>query len=517
MSDRLLARHGGVYKKAMLAIAIILGLAIVLVVLEYFAGASAKLVITDRYSAELERLSLDRQAEYAGDAPNAYEALAAIVMDAKAANDQLFNELLERADEQGADADDPWAYDAFEPLYFVPDEGTPEQFEAARRRGVQALQDWEARGIFARTADLPALGPVARPATKSIVEDLMLPYTGASRTLARAQAARGRVAAEAGDHATLVRATDETLALGRHMGNHGYLIDWLVGVAVQELARSSMLDSLLLHPASDETVLQDLDAAIEREMQHRMPTLADALRGERLFSLDSFQHFFTDDGRGGGRFLPLQYARHIDSEFVDAQPSLTPFGDRKLSNLHGRLYLGRRATIQWFEGLYQRQIAAAEANSDDSAARNAELARYVDAVTWRNPVAQNSSIFFGTSRQVERRRRIQAAGTRVLLAIERYRLQHGAPPPTLGDLGDLLPDDLQNDPYTNQPWHYEPSPVDTMADGQPLLPGAHAWPYTLRSQPMPGHTPNPPEDRGIDPRSGVLIAMPIQGPQYDMP
>ncbi|MEQ9095728.1 MAG: hypothetical protein RIE32_05640 [Phycisphaerales bacterium] len=517
MLDLTAHRRGGVYKKLMLAIAIILGLAIVLIVLEYFAGASAKPVITDRYSAELEQRSLDRQAAYTGEGPNAYEQFGAIVMEAKAANDELFDALLERLDQQDTDEDDPWAYDAFEPLYFVPDEGTPEQFERARQRGVQALQDWEARGIFARTAALPTLGPVARPPTDSVVEDIMVPFMGAARMLARTQAARGRVAAQAGDHATLVQATDETLALGRHMGNLGYLIDWLVGVAVQELARSSMLDSLLLHPTSDQAILQELDASIEREMQERMPTLADALRGERLYLLDSLQHYFTDDGNGGGRFLPLQYVRLVESEFFPVDSTLTPFGDRTLSNIHGRLYLGRRETTQWFEGLFQRYIAAAEATSADAPTRAAEVGRYVDTATWRNPVAQNSSIFFGTSLQAERRRQIQSAGTRVLLAIERYRLQHGAPPATLEDLGDLLPQDLRTDPYTSQPWHYEPTPATITADGQPLLPGAHAWPYTLASRPLPGRTPNPTEDRGIDPRTGVLITVPIQGPQYDTP
>jgi hypothetical protein len=207
----------------------------------------------------------------------------------------------------------------------------------------------------------------------------------------------------------------------------------------------------------------------------------------------------------------------MDSDFFEVEPTLTPFGDRNLSNIHGRLYMGRRATTIWFDGMFERMIAAADASSADAPTLDAEVSRYWDTADWRNPVAQGSAFQFGTARLVERRRRIQAAGTRVLLAVERYRLYHGAVPTSLDDLGDLLPEALRTDPYTGQPWQYDPTPTTTTADGAPLLPGNHAWPYTLRSQSLPGFTPNPPEDRGLDPRSGVLITTPIQGPRYDTP
>jgi hypothetical protein len=103
----------------------------------------------------------------------------------------------------------------------------------------------------------------------------------------------------------------------------------------------------------------------------------------------------------------------------------------------------------------------------------------------------------------------------VLLAIERHRLRHGAIPQTLEALGDLLPESLRTDPFTGQPWDYQPTPMTTRANGEPLEPNDTVWPYTLASRPLPGTTPQRPSEH--DPYEGILITTPVEGNSLDEP
>lgn len=512
--------RGGVLKNAMLVVAAVIVLVIVLLALELYTGVTAQPVITDGPSREVERLSLARQAAFLGEGGNDFDAFAAIILEAQAANQWMFEQWRD-ADRDEADQDDPWNYASLEHLYVVPDEGTPEQFERARRRACAALDEWERCGVFDRAAGLLDLGPIARPPTNDIMNELMFEWMGATRSLSRALAAHAHVAAEAAEHDAALDAIEQMLVLGRQIVGLGYLIDWLVGLAIQQQAASTLTDVMLLHPGYDDAWLERASELVQREMVDRMPSLSDALAGERLFAADMVQRSFTDNGKGlgktSGRFLPVQYAELTEGDLFDPPWHLRPLGASKLSNIHGRLYLDRSATDAWLDGAYERHQRAADALAAESAQADAEVRRYADAVTWRNPFAINM-FHFGMAHSTERTRRINAAGTLVLLAIERRRLaQNGAPPAALDDLGDLLPPDLRTDPFTQQPWDYAPRAMEADAHGEPLRPGATAWPYTLRGGVLSGYAPDPQNDGGLDPRRGVLITRPVQGPSFDEP
>lgn len=486
--------------------------------LEFYAGATSKPVITDGPSAEVERLSLARQAAFAGNGPNDLDTFASIILDAQSANRWLSDRW---RDDMDSDEDDPWDYPSLDHIYAVPEEGTREQFERAQRRARSSLAEWERRGVFDRCAELLTLGPIARTPTGDIMNELMFEWMGSTHALSRALAARAHVAAQRGDHHSALDAIEQIMVLGRQVAGLGYLIDWLVGLAIQQQANNTLHDIMLLHPNYNEAWTDRAAVIVRRELVDRMPSLADALHGERQFSADMVQRSFSDNRKGpgivNGRFLPIQYADLVEGDVFDVPWHLRPLGSNKLSNTHGRIYLDRAATDAWLDGAFERHRHAADAVGEAAIEADREVTRYAITATWRNPMAMNM-FHFGTAPSTERTRRVSAAGTLVLLEIERHRSRNaGRTPQSLEQLDEPLTIELRTDPFTQQPWNYAPTPMTIDDAGQPLRWGATAWPYTLRSLAMDGYAPDPANDKGLDPRCGVIITRPVQGPRYDMP
>lgn len=508
------SRHrGGILKKLLATIAILVVLVLSVVGYEFYLGATATPTIATNYTEQIHDQTLERHRARSGPGLNQYPAYESVMIEVVAANDWLRQESANLPD----DPDNPWVYIDLSTIYYVPDEGTPEQHAEAVRLATDALAEWERRGIFEGAAEISELERVARPPTEEPMANFPMGYLGTSRALSRALAARARLAAQRGDHDQRLLAIEHMLALGRHAADLGYLIDLLVGAAIQSVGRTALLENQLLYPVGDDQWLQRADAIVQRELVELAPSLGIALDNERLYVADMLQRCYTDNGRGNGRFIPLLFAEIIGEDPEGAATSLTPFGDTKLSNIHGRLFLDRKQANEWLDGAWDLHRAAAVAKGMDALEADRRAAEYYQSADWRNPLAMNLATF-GRVGTADRTRHVQAAGTRVLLAIERYRLANGGDAPqSLDDLGDLLPGSLRTDPFTGQPWDYSPTPLTVDPYGDPLLPGHHAWPYTLRSRGLPGEEAEYTYENSHHAHYGVLITVPIDGPQYDEP
>ena len=90
---------------------------------------------------------------------------------------------------------------------------------------------------------------------------------------------------------------------------------------------------------------------------------------------------------------------------------------------------------------------------------------------------------------------------------------YGEVPASLDDVGELLPRELRVDPFTLQPWVYEPTPSAVGWNQTPLGEHEETWPYTLRSRPMPTKPPSAsrPVDNAWD---GMLVTTPMYLPDY---
>lgn len=503
-------RRGGILKGMLIATLAVVTIVVIMVGFVLFQAVTAKPTISTNYSTVIHDRNLEAQRAIAGPGLNQFPTFESVMLEIERANEWL----AQQNRSMQTDPDDPWAYVSFDQLYLVPDEGTPEQFDRARQRARDALDEWRRRGIFERTAELATLERTTRPPTEGGLDNFTIPHLGTSRGLARAQAARAHEAARADDAQQWLTTIEEMFVLGRQVAELGFLIDWLVGIAVSSLAQAALLDTLLLYPIEDDAALERLQMIVEREVFDRPLGLWHVMLNERSFAADFVQRSYTDNGNGNGRFIPLAHARLIGEDPTGTATALTPFGDTKLSNAHGMLFLDRRSADTWLDGAWDLIQAAAQASGQDAAAADRALDEYYDTADWRNPIASTNAHFVNVM-QGDRRYRIQAAGVLVVLAIERYRLRNdGAVPETLDQLGDLLPEPLRRDPFTEQPWIYEPTPMTSDDDGEALRDGARAWPYTVRSRPLPRYEAEHDWSR-TDPYLGILITSPINGPQYD--
>ncbi len=505
-----LSRRGGILGKLLITIGIALLVLVVLAASELIAAMTASPSITTNYGQHTYDRILERQRSMHGDGPNQWPRFA---------------EIMEKVEEGRNDLDrrnqayQPGAVDPFPAIdfyiirgpyddpaaYNLPDLAA--HYARARERGIEAYNHWRDIGVFEASAVLPGLQPITSPDITAPGVEVPLEQFGLARSLARAQAARMRLAAEANDPDERIVALEEGLVLSRIMADSGTMLGWLTSIAIDGLAVTSFLhDAYLFH--LDDATLAAADAAIERELVDNFPTLADVMASERDAALDHIQRVYT----ARGRFIPLAHARLSYTYDINQAPDeLLPFGDSKLSNIHSRLFIDRDAATAWINDAYDLADAASIATGTDAIAADAALEAHYAAPTWHNPA---KDIGLEPHRVIDsaRRRDIQIAGWRVMLAIERYRLAHdGGPPQTLADLGDLLPNHLRLDPFTAQPWHYEPAAPTTGWNNEPI--GSHEtiWPYTLASHPLPGFETATPEFPN-HPDTGVQITMPIELP-----
>lgn len=501
--------RGGILKQLLITLAIIIALVALAVGYEVYLAVTSKPAITHNYSQQVHDRTMDRQRKRLGDGLNQWPAFEAHMVELAKAH-AWFYEFEDSLPQELVIS--PYGDLTFENIY-TPDSGrgTADEFALARQAALDAHDHWRDMGVFERTAELSALERVAIPPVDHAIMDTLLPHLGLSRRIAHAQAARMHLAAEDGDDQQRAKAFEETLALGRLTAGQGTLIAWLVGVVINTLAIERLTTDQLLYPVEGEAWLANADAAIEREMATYFASARDVFDDERVAMSDAVQRMFT----ASGRFIPRELLHLTGSSADDAFAVVIPFGDSPLSNITARVWADREATDARLDRIYEATGVAMDATGTDAIAADRTLRQIRADRPWNSIVPGILMINGPRMVSTERTRRIRTTGTRVLLAIERYRFRNdGAIPNTLADLGDLLPDSLRTDPFTEQPWDYQPTPTTTRADGEPLEPNDTVWPYTLRSRSLPG-SPPPARASKNDPYQGILITTPVEAPEFN--
>ncbi|MEQ8844631.1 MAG: hypothetical protein RIB58_07225 [Phycisphaerales bacterium] len=394
-----------------------------------------------------------------------------------------------------------WAGYGFASYYVTPAIGLREHHAVERARLAGVLDEWTRRGVFEYTEALAGL-PRAVPPQRAIDAPPEYSLT-LVRELARVQLARMHLAAQRSDDEVRIRALHEILAMYRLHAWHDSLLGWLVAESGARDACAELLRTQLIHPMPSDTALAQADAVIAHETLDRWIAPDGLLELVRSDLLGIIDHVYTDDGQGGGTFRPEAYdellrggPRRISLENVE-----TPFAPR-----------GR--AVEWsgrFLMLLSEMLAAR--GEGYIAAKQAAL-RHIEDADPSLPIAGDLGPAYVFTARNARRWEVMVAGTRVVLAIERYRLtREGEPPASLADLGALLPVALRTDPLSGEPWKYTAEAMQTDEFQQPLLPGALAWPYTLKAQPLNGKEPALGYAR--EATEGLLITPPIQGPEFD--
>ncbi len=337
-------------------------------------------------------------------------------------------------------------------------------------------------GLFELSEKLAAVEKAYRPLPPdtNMLIGLLVPEVGTTRLLAAAQRLRIHVESASTDRfRECGTAAVESLRTARLLSWQGTVIDRIVALETSTRVLEVLSSSLREQDTWDAAWLATLDARLVEAGTGWAP-FEFSIQGDRLIVLDLLRQVHGEDGT----FLP---ERMVELE-------LGSEGQRTREDFANAYRGPMQESIEWYDRMTRAGIRCAAATGPDIRQREIEYWILLGERDWLTDNADGRRLvmepLLSNSLNVlkkERRYRITLAGARVVLAIERYRLTNSTFPESLGELGDLLPDGLDVDPVTEQPWEYQRT-------------GAG---YTLASRALPGHETH--EATDADPLAGVRI------------
>ena len=278
---------------------------------------------------------------------------------------------------------------------------------------------------------------------------ILLPELGTLRRLEKLNAFEMRAAAETGDWDEVVRRFKSGLALGKGLTNQGTIIENIVSVSIMAISTGELARLLNEHNIpikTDRALLNAIDSLhfSARAINHHL------IDGEMLIAEDMIQWLYSDDGHGGGAFLPGPASTMIATGVT----SPTTFGERLLNPL-GALIADRKTTTK-----------AVHRFSD-------EVHQYIDTpvlqrapheVYMRTMLSNPSLVVMNmvtpvythavrTTELIEEK----LAAIRVMLLLEIHHSQTGAWPATLAEAMD---EQDRRDPVMGEPFIYRLTPGD---------------------------------------------------------
>ena len=395
-------------------------------------------VISTDYHAKLRELAIASQGADP-DAPNAYPILLAAAERLGKIEEEALAEAERRLNAEGVDTSAAHAYVDFtdirgEASYY--DDETSARWTLLATR--IAAERAPAGGI---DADLDAIA--AAPLSLSplpegnppLADTMYIEAYGAARKLARYAAGRFDLAVDAGDEAEMLRRVDHLLALARAASFQPLLISRLVRVAIGALAEGRIRDAVLRGNLSAEALAAFADR-LDRMFDPEVA--AAAIEGERLFMADLVQRTFTDDGRGSGR--PIPSALKSLNVLPDSGPDL-----RRIPTVAAALSASRRETNELLDRWKDASVRLARNPGDAQAAADLEAA--LDEAAQPRHVFLDLGIWSRMASGTDPLIRSRAGLIRLLVAIERHRVDHTRPPADLAGLVPAYLPEIPQDPF----------------------------------------------------------------------
>lgn len=339
--------------------------------------------------------------------------------------------------------------EAFDPTFlanphvaFKYEDFTREQAEAVCR---ELIEEFRAAGGLDDLAQIAAIPYASRPAHTGALIGLMMPELGSCRAITRINCARMRLAAETGDDAELLAAVEQCMALGKHISGQAMIIDYLVGAAIQAHTQQEVR-FLIVDGRIAPSLAEQLLKAVDR---HPLRPLGPLFDTERFIVMDVIQRTFSDTGGGNGRFLPTA-AAELGATGL-GMPGVGMSKSWRVMNLAGLLHPDRRTTEARANEIYDGFIRAAAMSHAERA--NAVTVD-VDTLVSGNRLLE--ILVPAGYRTMRSRDTIDSdrEATRIMLALEIHRAQHGAFPPTLGSLAEILGEEVPLDPIVSAPFGY---------------------------------------------------------------
>jgi hypothetical protein len=335
------------------------------------------------------------------------------------------------------------------------DDRSPEGLEVIKR----AIDELEAGGAFEQLA-LAGRCPNAVHPMPSLDEgsliSVLMPELGHLRTLSQARVASMEMAIADGAHADAVEAFDQVLTIAWACSHQATLIEQLVGWSVAGLALERLRYVLVEQPMDAPTMRRFLE-----RLRARTP-LGDpalGLEGERLSFLDIVQRTHSDNGRGGGRLIPTAAGQFVD--MTGYSPSERPTGKSpRIINVLGFILPSRQNLTEQADAYYDDMVRRSRLSYSQ---RQAEGTDPYDRLEELGPrYFLLNMLIPAVGRFLNRGDIVQAMidGSRLQLAVEGYRAQHGECPPALAALVPEWLESVPDDPFSGSPYGYRLVPGD---------------------------------------------------------
>lgn len=305
----------------------------------------------------------------------------------------------------------------FATIYDAPsagDEGD-EATIAARKQARDAITRCEKAGVFAAQAALRDKFNVRWPDGSGSLQDWNLTVTGNLRPMARMNAARMRLAADAKDWPAIIAAYQDQLVLARISSSNPLHINQLVGYAIVALANNELRKHVIAIPP-DAATLRRLVAIIDD--QRPFPNVIHTIRAEKAYAVDTTQA------------------------------------------THG--WWGRASTVRKYEQLYDGLAALAAVPRWERTREVFDLDGFAKARFDAKPGVSNEVDVAARIVQIHDQSVCELQGTRLLLAIRAFEAEKGEPPASLNDLVPGILPEIPGDPWSKTGFVYRridaPSP-----------------------------------------------------------
>lgn len=431
----MMTRRGGVLKPMLIAVLVIVAVGVLWLCVEIYFAVTAKPNVDTDYASQMEELAASVQ----GDGENRWAEYSSVLADHKAALLAIESSI---PGFDGAEAlvyDPSVIYDASSWLEDINDEDAiPSvnganaeivEFEAARAAYRTALDGDALQGIAdrlraLRVDDAVVVRPIPRGGM--LIDVMLLTQFTESRTLAQSIRARMFLAARRDDWGEYVETVADGLWLAETVAAESLLINGLVGLAIHQVVIDGVREDVLGGGVPAET-LSELGELLGSAP---VPSAAHALRGELIWGLDAVQH--THDLRGRLMLSQLPLLEGME----ETSPAIV--------NLASVVMPRRKTTERVFRDYFAATI---ERSTFMPAERRASPRVPFPQDVSDNPVLKLMSPSVGLVLPSFDLAVLERTGLDALIAIERYRTDHGELPETLGN---LIPGYLDGPP--TDPW-----------------------------------------------------------------
>lgn len=273
-----------------------------------------------------------------------------------------------------------------------------------------------ADGTFLQTAKLTERRKMVRPIPPGRMMQLDMHELSHARKLGRLNHARMMQGIEAGNTREVEAAFEESLALARIIGSQGTIMDRLIGTSISSLALEN-LRYFIAEGRLDIATLERMDAAIARQLPS--PPITLWLEAERFTGLDTLEWMHSTSGVA---LAPSQLDTPTKGGWIG-----------RAANLRGLLLASKEESAKVLDEFFALAKTSAQMPAHQRP-RPLPADDLIENLSNRYAIVQIIVPAIGKVLASVSRSTCEISGTRVMIAIERFRKAKGTYPATLSEL-----------------------------------------------------------------------------------